>query len=73
MAKEKIKYLQSKERTKENINNKNIKNIRQDLERQHSQEIMRFFNFCDRELENYLKSIIDEIKDYHNIIQHHIN
>ena len=65
----KEKYLKSKEKTKANINNNNIKNIRQDINKQHSQEIKRFFNFCDREIENYLKIISSEIKDYPDIVQ----
>jgi len=67
--KHKEKYLRSKEKSRENFNNKNIKNIRENIDRQHAQEILRFFEFCDGEMENYLRTISNEIKEQPNLVK----
>ena len=69
VAKHKEKYLRAKEKSKENIHSRNVKNIREDIDRQHDREILRFFDFCDRELENYLEVISNEMKDYPNLVR----
>ena len=69
VAKHKENYLRAKEKSKENIRSRNVKNIREDIEKQHCQEILRFFDFCDRELENYLEIISNEMKDYPNVVR----
>lgn len=62
VVKRKEKYLRSKEKSREKIDNSNIKNIRSDLDRQHEQEILKFFDFCDHEVQNYRNKIANEIK-----------
>lgn len=67
--KHKEKYLASKEKNRDNLSNRNIKNIRSNIDRQHAQEIQRFFEFCDGEMENYLRTISNEIKEHPNVIK----
>ena len=69
VAKRKEKYLKAKERSKANIDNNNLKNIRLDIDRQHDREILRFFDFCDREVQNYLNKISDEIKEHPKVVR----
>ena len=69
VVKHKENYLRAKEKSRENIHSRNVKNIRDELDRQHYQEILRFFNFCDREIENYLNIISNEIEDYPNVVR----
>jgi len=64
IAKRKEKYLRLKEKSREKLNNRNIKNLREDIEKQDSQEILRFFEFCDRQIEVYLNIISNEMKNH---------
>ena len=69
VAKRQEKYLRSKEKNRESLNNRNIKSIRENIEKQYSQEIQRFFEFCDRQIENHL-NIIDNERCVWHIIYH---
>jgi Domain of unknown function (DUF4407) len=69
IEKRKDKYLKIKEKSRENLNNRNIQDIRKDVKQKYDQEILRFLDFCDKEMENYLHIVNNEIKDRPNIVK----
>lgn len=67
--KNKEKYLKLKEKNREKIRNGDIRNIKEDLDKQHDRETLRFFDFCDRQVEGYIDLISKEIKNHPNVIE----
>jgi hypothetical protein len=65
----KEKYLKLKEKSRENLNNRNIKNIRENIDKKHTQELIRFLDFCDKEMENYLNLVSNDLKNYSNVVK----
>ncbi|MGL6337518.1 MAG: DUF4407 domain-containing protein [Waterburya sp.] len=65
----KEKYFKLKEKSRESLNNRNIKNIRENIDKKHTQELIRFLDFCDKEMENYLNLISDDLKNYSNVVK----
>ena len=68
-GKSKEKYLKLKEKNKEKIRNGDIRNIKENLDKQHDRETLRFFDFCERQMESYIDLISQEIQNHPHVIE----